>query len=266
MRALVILALVAGCGIPKEEHQKVLDNLKQLQGDFAKMKTRAEKAEEQTALLKGQLEALGADMTKFKESSEMTSAELELARKRMAELHRQQEANEVRISQFRKLARKLTADGKLEVQIRNNRMLVRLPDDILFPPGKADLKPEGKIAIMRVAEALREITDRDFQVAGHTDNVPIKSGRFKSNWELSLARALVVLKILTEAGMDSRRLSAAGFADQAPVADNATEEGRRKNRRIEIVLEPNMSELPNIEEILKPTQTNRPGPAPGDAS
>jgi chemotaxis protein MotB len=266
MRAAIFLACTAlalGCGVPKEEHQKVLDSMKQLQGDYGKLQKRNEKSEEQLSVYKGQLEALGQDLSKAKEGSEMTSAELELARRRMVELHRQQEANEVRISRFRKIAKQMMADGKIEVQVRKGRMVVRLPDDILFPPGKADLKPEGKDAIAQVGSVLRDIEGRRFQVAGHTDNIPLgKRGKFKSNWDLSLARSLVVLNILKDSGVNVNALSAAGFADTDPVADNGSDDGRRKNRRIEIVLEPDVTELPGMDEILKTTPTNRTVPAP----
>jgi chemotaxis protein MotB len=131
-------------------------------------------------------------------------------------------------------------------------MLVKLPDNILFDPGKTDLKPAGKDAIAQVTSILSGIEGRKFQVAGHTDNIPIKSAKFKSNWELSTARAVEVTKLMIADGMDAKRLSAAGFADELPVGDNATDEGRRSNRRIEIVVQPNLNELPGMEEVGKP--------------
>ena len=131
-------------------------------------------------------------------------------------------------------------------------MLVKLPDNILFDPGKTDLKPQGKDAIAQVTQILSGIEGRKFQVTGHTDNIPIKSAKFKSNWELSAARAVEVVKLMIADGMDAKRLSAAGYADELPVADNATDEGRRANRRIEIVVQPNIEELPAMEELNKP--------------
>jgi len=127
-------------------------------------------------------------------------------------------------------------------------MLVKLPDNILFDPGKTDLKPQGKDAIAQVTQILSGIEGRKFQVTGHTDNIPIKSAKFKSNWELSTARAVEVTKLMIADGMDAKRLSAAGYADELPVGDNATEEGRRANRRIEIVVQPNLNELPGMED------------------
>ena len=96
---------------------------------------------------------------------------------------------------------------------------------------------------------LGSIEGRKFQVAGHTDNVPTgKNSRFKSNWELSSQRALTVLDLMIKEGMDARRLSAAGYADVLPVGSNDTDDGKRQNRRIEIVLQPNIEDLPGIDD------------------
>ena len=104
--------------------------------------------------------------------------------------------------------------GKLQVEIRNGLMLVKLPDNILFDPGKTDLKPQGKDAHRAGDADPVGIEGRKFQVTGHTDNIPIKSAKFKSNWELSTARAVEVTKLMIADGMDA----------EAPV-------GRRLRRR-----------------------------------
>jgi chemotaxis protein MotB len=137
------------------------------------------------------------------------------------------------------------------VEIRENRMIVRLGDTILFDPGKTDLKPEGKEALTQVTAVLKDLPNRNFQVAGHTDNVPIKSKKFRSNWDLSTARAVEVLNFMVGAGMEAKRVSAAGYADQSPVAANDSSENMAKNRRIEITLVPNLDDLPPIDEALK---------------
>ena len=100
--------------------------------------------------------------------------------------------------------------------------------------------------------------DRRFQVAGPPDNDKISTPRFPSNWELSTARAVEVVKLLVDAGMDSRNLSAAGYGEFAPVESNDTPEGRGKNRRIEITLVPNLEELPAIAEPHPPTKQPAP--------
>jgi chemotaxis protein MotB len=99
-----------------------------------------------------------------------------------------------------------------------------------------------------VTEALMAFKDRRFLIAGHTDNVPIKTRKFKNNWYLSTARAVSVLEFMIDAGFPSKGLAAAGYADKDPVGDNATPEGKELNRRIEIILVPDLSELPQLAE------------------
>ena len=105
-------------------------------------------------------------------------------------------------------------------------------------------------------------------MAGHTDNQPIKSKRFRSNWELSTQRAVEVVNFMIDSGMEPKRVSAAGYSDQSPVAPNDTPENKAKNRRIEITLVPNLDDLPPIDEALKSdgvakdqTPTQAPAPA-----
>jgi chemotaxis protein MotB len=183
-----------------------------------------------------------------------TKGELDEAKKRMEELKKAQAQAEARAAQFRKLVsqfKTLTDAGKLQVEIRENRMIVRLGDKILFDPGKTDLKPEGKDALTQVTSVLKSLANRNFQVAGHTDNIPIKSAKFRSNWDLSTARAVEVVNFMITAGMEPKRLSAAGYAAESPVAPNDTSENKAKNRRIEITLVPNLDDLPPIDDALK---------------
>lgn len=135
--------------------------------------------------------------------------------------------------------------GQLRVRVARNRMVVELPEAVLFDTGRAALKADGQRVLTEVAEVLRAMT-RDFQVAGHTDNVPIHNARFASNWELSTARAITVSRFLMGHGLAPERVSAAGYADTQPAAGNDTPEGRQLNRRIEIVLLPALDELPDL--------------------
>jgi chemotaxis protein MotB len=257
---LVAVALVGGCGIDKEVYEAKVAELNKTKAALDQTKRDADAAkrrcDEQQAKLdaenlamKQRLVALGQDMSKL-------STNMEEAKKRMAEMQKAQEAAEKRAQQFRDMVAKFKSmidAGKLQVEIRNGLMLVKLPDNILFDPGKTDMKSAGKDAIAQVTQILSGIEGRKFQVTGHTDNIPIKSARFKSNWELSTARAVEVTKLMIADGMDAKRLSAAGYADELPVKDNTTDEGRRANRRIEIVVQPNIEDLPSMDEISKPT-------------
>src|SRR5262249_53941774 len=133
--------------------------------------------------------------------------------------------------------------GKLDVTFRRGQMVVKLPAAILFPSGSADISDEGKGALGEVAAVLRGVRSRRFTIAGHTDNVPVVQSSFHDNWELSAARAVMVTKLLIAKGMPAGSLVAAGYGEHDPVASNATPEGRQRNRRIEIILEPNLRKV-----------------------
>ncbi|MCD6500087.1 MAG: OmpA family protein [Deltaproteobacteria bacterium] len=181
----------------------------------------------------------------------------------IATLNRQKDAMAARTRLFRRLALKLRAmiqAGSLNVTVRKGRMIVNMANKILFDPGRAKLKQAGKEALQKLAAVLREIPDRDFVVAGHTDNRPVKHSRYRSNWSLSAARAVEVVAFLEKAGVLPRHLSAAGFSSFDPVGDNATVEGRAANRRIEIIVMPKISELPPIGPLTSPSGSARPAP------
>jgi chemotaxis protein MotB len=148
--------------------------------------------------------------------------------------------------------KKFIQTGKLKVTIKNGKMVLELPSAVLFELGKADLSADGKKTLATVASVLRTIKGREFQVAGHTDNIRLTDENpFKSNWELSAARAVKVVQFLENKGVASRNLSAAGYSQFQPTATNKTEAGQAKNRRIEITLMPDMEELPNLSELQK---------------
>lgn len=132
--------------------------------------------------------------------------------------------------------------GEVTISELQGQLTVNMVDRILFDSGKADIKPGGLEVLRRVGGILKGAADKNIQVEGHTDNVPISprlKDLFPSNWELSTARATTVLRFLQDsAGIDGSRLSASGFGQYRPQADNETPEGRAQNRRIQIVLVP----------------------------
>ncbi len=178
-----------------------------------------------------------------------SQSKIDEMKKALDELREKERQNQARLSEFRSMLSKLKSmidSGKLRVRIVRNRMVVELREAVLFDSGKADVKDAGKALLAELAPILKSVKNREFQVGGHTDNVPIKTPRFPSNWELSAARAVDVLKILTENGLSPTRISAAGYADTQPVASNDSKETRAQNRRIEIALLPNLDELPDL--------------------
>jgi chemotaxis protein MotB len=138
------------------------------------------------------------------------------------------------------------------------RLTVTIVDRVMFDSGEAVLKPDGAAVMTKIAALLAEHPKLKIHVIGHTDNVPLRSGvRFASNWELSTARALAAVHFLTErAGVDPRRVGALGYGEFRPIADNATPEGRAKNRRIEISILPDESTASDA-----PSSDNSPAPA-----
>jgi chemotaxis protein MotB len=272
--ASLLVATVAtigtGCGIDEQVHnaalkdrdeqkQKLAESQNALEREKAAHKADVDNRDARVMVLTKKLESLGQDVSRLETERGTLGGELDSAKKRMDELRKAQAQAEARAAQFRKLVtqfKTLTDAGKLQVEIRENRMIVRLGDKILFDPGKTDLKPEGKDALTQVTGVLKSLPNRNFQIAGHTDNIPIKSAKFRSNWDLSTARAVEVLNFMVAAGMEAKRVSAAGYADQSPVAGNDSPENKAKNRRIEITLVPNLDDLPPIDEALKDNKEN----------
>jgi chemotaxis protein MotB len=119
------------------------------------------------------------------------------------------------------------------------KLTVNILDRVMFDSGEAVLKPDGEAVMRKIAGLLAAHPELKIHVIGHTDDVPIR-GRFASNWELASARALAAVHFLTEkAGVDPRRVGAVSYGEYRPIADNATAEGRARNRRIAITILPN---------------------------
>lgn len=192
------------------------------------------------ASAKVQLDTTQSELEQKKEKLQATTQELD-------QLRRLREDAEKEAAQFKALAERLksmTDAGKLSVEMRDGRINLKLPDDVLFPSGSRSLKKEGKAALVEVAKVLKDVEGREFLIAGHTDNVPVRrGGAFKNNWELSTARAVTVVSLLTNEGVPPERLAAAGFGEFDPIAPNDTKENQAKNRRLEIVLLPNLQQV-----------------------
>jgi chemotaxis protein MotB len=168
--------------------------------------------------------------------------------------HKGRPSDQAKIEQLKdELARlqdaKSMLDGRLRSEIASDHVSLAMDDrgivitfvaEVLFDSGKADLKPEGKKILTKVASVIREEAyDNEIGIEGHTDNVPIKLSGWKSNWELSTARATSVLHFLVnDAKLKPNNLSATGYGEYRPVASNNTKEGRQSNRRVEIIIKP----------------------------
>ncbi|MGM0408207.1 MAG: OmpA/MotB family protein [Bacteroidota bacterium] len=133
---------------------------------------------------------------------------------------------------------------ELSIYLENGNVYVSLQDKLLFKSGSDIVDPKGKEALKTLSEILISTVDINVIIEGHTDNVPIKTEKFKDNWELSTARATTIVRLLTDHnGFDSNRITASGRGQFHPVQTNETEEGRAANRRTEIILSPDLKEL-----------------------
>jgi chemotaxis protein MotB len=263
-RTLVSVGLclaTAACGYSQEEwDQKVREN-ESLRNQLAAQKQAHEKCETDYASalhevddLKQKLRERGVNLDNLTQSLEQERRALEEFKRRAEQLDQIKK----RFEALKSKLQQLTNLG-LKVEVRDNRMLIQLPGDVLFDSGSDKLKPRGKEILTAVANVIRtdaDLSKREFQVAGHTDSKPLKGGPYGDNWGLSAMRSRSVLAFLTAPGADGGQLdpknwSAAGYADTDPVANNDTDEGREKNRRVELVVMPNVEEMLNLNSLVQ---------------
>ena len=145
------------------------------------------------------------------------------------------------VRRLREIMRSLKNETQLDIiqvkELANGDIVLTLPDAVLFRPGESRLRPEALPFVQAISEVLIDL-DRHVRVEGHTDNVPIATAQFPSNWELSATRAVTVVRTLSEQyGVQADHLTAVGHADSRPLTDNLTPEHRAKNRRVEIVVQ-----------------------------
>ena len=203
-------------------------------------------AQEEITKLQKQASELEADAARIaKEREQLRQEQSQLA----ATLEQERLAKEEEIARLTRTQEALSkslqdeiSKGNITIQQVRDRLTINMVDRVLFDSGQAQVKPAGMKVLKQVGDVLNQISDKQIRIEGHTDNVPISSklqDRFKTNWELSTARATTVVRyLIDQGGVDRQYLSAVGYADTHPLASNDSEEGRSSNRRIEIVLYP----------------------------
>lgn len=224
---------------------EAMDRMKQLDTELTGLKKMLQSYQAMTSKYKGSSKKRQAELKRLQQEilalQKHFTQRMQATRRELAELSKARAEAEKRARMYRDLTRqfrKLIDAGTLTVGLVHGRMVIQMGSAILFDSGKAELKPTGRQVLDKVADVLKTIGDRHFQVAGHTDDRPIRLSRYRSNWDLSVARALDVVKYLEKRGVPSQSLSAGGYSQYQPVASNRTQKGRRSNRRIEITLMP----------------------------
>ena len=273
MRTSILLSLVlAGCvgkgkyleleaahTATRAELAQTQEQRDGLSGELADANKKIEALERDLVAARGQigeldkrLKAERGEKAELLQTRAQLNSSIEEMTRALGELAERKAQAEASVAAFRDLLRRfqsLIDAGRLQVRILDGRMVVQLATDVLFASGSASLNAEGRQAIREVAAVLADIPDRKFQVEGHTDDVPIRTERFPSNWELASARALTVVREMLDVGLGPDRVSAASYGEFAPVAPNRTPEGKSANRRIQIVVVPDLEGLPGYEEL-----------------
>jgi chemotaxis protein MotB len=203
----------------------------------------------------------GADCKRLSEETKELAKNLNASKEELTQLRAQRVETEKRIAAVEAIQKKFEAminTGTLKVAARRGSLVLSLPAEVLFPSGVAELSKEGEFKVVEIGVALKQFADRRFLVVGHSDNQPLKSSVYKDNWELSAARALSVVRILVQAGMDPKQLLPSAGGEHDPITPNTTAKEMARNRRIEIILMPAINELPPLPASLE--TKDRPSP------
>ena len=274
---MLLAPLAVGCGYSEDEWQAQLARYSSLDSQDKQTRAELDKTREELTAAKSRVNNLGLELGKMGvdvetltrklleegTEKERLSAEADELKRAVTEYQAraaQLERIRSRFEVLRDKLQKLTKLG-LKVEVRHNRMVISLPGDVLFSSGKDTLRDAGKEVLMAVAEVIRndaQLASRFFQIAGHTDAQPLNGGPFKDNWGLSAMRARTVLVFLIApvgkrdggGGLDATHLHAAGYGDTDPVASNDTPQNREHNRRVELVLMPNVEEMLDLKSLI----------------
>ncbi len=159
--------------------------------------------------------------------------------------------------------------GKLQISMGSRGLIISFTQAALFPSGEDVIAKDFYPGIQKIANAIKQIPN-PVRLEGHTDAIPIHNSRFRSNWELSAARSIALLELFVDSGLPRERLSIAGYADTAPVASNDTDQGRQRNRRVDMVVlneagvqgEPERLMPAQVQEGAQPPEKAAPGVKP----
>ena len=263
------MLFVSGCGYSEVEWQGKLKEIDSLKAQLQAEQQAHRKYEDDYNSARAEIDGLSQRLKQAGVDVEQLNASLAEQRTALEEYKRRAEQLEVIRKRFELLRSKLESLVKLglSVSVRNNRMVISMPGDVLFDSGRVDLKKDGTNILKQVADVIRgdtQLNSRTFQVAGHTDDRPLTASPYKDNWGLSAMRARQVLVYLVDpidsngGGLDPKRWSAAGYGDTDPIVPNTSPDNMRKNRRVELVVLPNVEEMLDLQSITQKTTGTSP--------
>ncbi len=230
-------------GNASDDSSDLLAHLQSLHEELQRREDELLRAERDLNLKRDDLDAATAQLSE-------TQQELEQRNARLFELERTLQQKDSAINALKSaVARALTdfGDDELSVYTKNGKVYVSMEEKLLFQSGSYQVSAQGQNAIQKIAGILEQKTDINILIEGHTDNVPYKSQVLLDNWDLSVKRATSVVRIITNnSNIDPQRITAAGRSQFVPLEDANTPEARRKNRRTEIILAPNLDQIFDI--------------------
>jgi len=258
------VALANKLALLNEQNNKLNGNvreqtasIKDLNGRNLALNHQVEELQDSINTLEDNINELNTKLSTVGNEKENTAKELSSTQKQIAEQRKRLEQLQALIDQQQKATealRKKIADAlngfnssELTVTQKNGKVYISMQEGLLFPSASADVNPKGKEALSKVAEVLNTNADINIDIEGHTDSLPIHNKSFADNWALSTARATSIAHVLIDDyNVNPTKLIASGRSRFDPVAPNSTPEGRGKNRRTEIILEPKLDELMSL--------------------
>lgn len=231
------------------ENNDLKDQFKKLNGDFAQLSIQKDKItadrDELDKVLKSKSDSLSKTINELRGKTAALEMENASLKEGVANLKKTKEEEVKSVSKtYENLMQEMKgeiAQGQVAITELKGKLTVDVLDKILFASGEAEVKPEGLAVLQRVIDILKNVKDKAIRIEGHTDNVKIGGAlarKYATNWELSAARAINVTRYLQKQGIDPALLTSVAYGEYKPVADNSTSEGRAKNRRIAIILQP----------------------------
>jgi chemotaxis protein MotB len=254
---LTCLVLFISSCVPKRRllfAEQTIDKLRADSTQFANrvssLETNLKDLENRRTTVQQQLEATRKEATSRLQDA---SSRLNMSQEQIADQQRRLEQLQSLIDQQKKNTEMLRSkindalvgfnSNELTVSTKNGKVYVSLQENLLFPSGSAVVNPKGKQALGKLADVLNSNPNINVNIEGHTDSIPMR-GKFEDNWALSVGRSTAIVRILTDTyKVDPTRVTASGRSKYVPVDQNSTAEGRAKNRRTEIILEPKLDEL-----------------------
>lgn len=240
---LFTLLLLSGC-VSQGSYDRLQASNKLMSQEVQTLTSQADNLQGQVRTLSHENEALKKDKESLTKQNMALQARIDELSPKAEKADRLEKATQIYEDLTGKLKKEIQ-EGQVRIKEMKGRLTMTMVDTILFPTGSTEISNDGKKVLDKVVSIIKNVKDKRIQIEGHTDNVPIVSDlkkRYPTNWELSTGRATEVVRYLQEkGGIEPRHLSAIGYGEYQPVAPNNTEDGKHRNRRIEIVLLPLMN-------------------------